>query len=161
MSQIRALAKDSRLFMPVMLPERRRRAADVASGPVLLILDARGRIQFCSDAAAVGRPTAEIAGKPVTDFIAGLPLRPNTPGYNIAFVRFAYADEARRRLTLKLPSGDTRPVDVAVRPIMVDRGHCLLVQLDFARTSAMPAAEPVSLPRRQPLAAVETAEVCC
>lgn len=160
MNQLWAVAGD---VMPFQAPnhERRQGAARANADPgeqVFLLLDARGLVRFCNDARALRTQEGELLGKSIAEFLPGLPLRATTPGYNVAYVRFTYADDCRRRLTLKLPSGASRPVDVAVRPIQVDRGHCLLVQLRLVREPAGLAAEPVPLRRG---AIVETAEVCC
>jgi len=123
--------------------------------PVLLMLDSRGLVQFCSDPEALQRPETEIVGRHVADLIEGMPLRATTPGYNVAWVRFAFGGETRRRLGLRLPSGDVRAIDVGVRPLRMDRSHCLLLQLRFAGEPSAPMAEPVRLHRRP------AAESCC
>jgi len=161
MNHVRAIAGDVMPFAQAVNHERRQGAARPAGDQaeqVFLLLDARGLVKFCSDARALRTQEGELIGKSITEFLPGLPLRATTPGYNVAYVRFTYADDCRRRLTLKLPAGASRPVDAAVRPILVDRGHCLLVQLRFVREPAGAAVAPVPLRRG---AIVDTAEVCC
>lgn len=161
MNQLWAIAGDVIPFTQAPNHERRQGAARAAGDQVekvFLLLDARGLVRFCNDARALRTQEGELIGKSITEFLPGLPLRATTPGYNVAYVRFTYADDCRRRLTLQMPSGASRPVDVAVRPILVDRGHCLLVQLRLVHEPAGLAAEPVPLRRG---AIVETAEVCC
>jgi hypothetical protein len=160
MSQVRAIASDVMPFNYAMNHESHAGAAKAANGAteqVFLLLDARGLVKFCSDPRALRTQEGELLGKSITGFLDGLPLRATTPGYNVAYVRFTYAEDCRRRMTLKLPSGATRPVDVGVRPIFVDRGYCLLVQLRLVREPEGVAVEPVPLRRA---ATVETAEVC-
>lgn len=156
MNQSSAIAREAFAFSQ-MVPHERRRAAGTA--PVLLMLDARGQVRFCSDPDALQRPEAEIVGRHVAELIDGMPLRPTTPGYNVAWVRFAFEGETRRRLGLRLPSGGVRPIDVGVRPLRMDRSHCLLVQLRFPCEPVAVTAEPVRLHRRS--APAGTAEICC
>ena len=162
MNQNCAIAADALSFAQATGYDRRKNhaahPANDQADQVFLILDARGLVKFCNDARALRTQEGELLGKSITGFLPGLPLRATTPGYNIAYVRFSYADDSRQRLMLKLPSGASRPVDVAVRPIFVDRGYCLLVQMRFVREPAHAAVDPVPLRRG---AIVETAEVCC
>lgn len=150
-----AIAREALDFPEAIDYARWRTQAVANTTPVLLMLDARGHVQFCSEPDALQRPEAEVVGRHVADLIDGMPLRPTTPGYNVAWVRFAFAGETRRRLELRLPSGGVRPVDVGVRPLRMDRSHCLLVQLRFAGEPSAPAAEPIRLYRRP------AAETCC
>lgn len=161
MNQASAFARYTRGIAVHPAHERRMSAAGAVgptATPIMLLLDARGNVRFCSDADALQRAEGDIAGRPVGELIDGLPLRQGTPGYNVAYVRFAYGDGTRRRLALKLPEGGSRPIDVGVRPLWMDRGYCLLVQVRFASDPTSPAVEPVPLVRRQPVAAEE---VCC
>lgn len=162
MNQNRAIAADALPFTQAAGCDRRKNpaahAAHDQAGQIFLILDVRGMVKFCNDARALRTQEGELLGKPIAGFLPGLPLRATTPGYNIAYVRFSYAGDCRRRLALNLPSGASRPVDVAVRPIFVDRGYCLLLQMRFVREPAQAAVEPVPLRRG---AIVDTAEVCC
>ncbi len=150
-----AIAREA-LDFPEAIHYAHRRSPSVATTtPVLLMLDTRGRVQFCSDPDALQRPEAEIVGRHVGELIEGMPLRATTPGYNVAWVRFAFEGETRRRLGLRLPSGGVRAIDVGVRALRMDRSHCLLVQLRFAGEASAPAAEPVRLHPRS------AAEACC
>lgn len=155
MNQSSAIAREAFAFSR-SVPRERRRAA--ATAPVLLMLDARGHVRFCSDPDALQRPEAEIVDHHVGELIDGMPLRPTTPGYNVAWARFAFEGDAPRRLGLRLPSGGVRPVDVGVRPLRMDRSHCLLVQLRFV-CEPVALAAPLRLQRRA--APAGTAEVCC
>lgn len=155
MNQSSAIAREAFAFAQ-FIPHERRRAA--ATAPVLLMLDARGHVRFCSDPDALQRPEAEIVGRHVGELIDGMPLRPTTPGYNVAWVRFAFDGDARRRLGLRLPSGGLRPIDVGVRPLRMDRSHCLLVQMRFAAEPVAAASEPLRLQRRT--APAGTAAIC-
>lgn len=158
MNQSSAIARETLAAFQAGSHDRRRRAV-ADSAPVLLLLDTKGAVRFCSDPAALQRADAETVGRHVGELIEGLPLRPTTPGYNVAWVRFAFGGDTRRRLALRLPEGGVRPIDVGVRPLRMDRAHCLLVELRFANGPAAPAADPVRLYRRP--AAAEATEPCC
>lgn len=163
MSHLRAIAGHAVSFTHVTRDDRRQKdAANDQCGrdQVFLILDARGLVKFCSDPRVLRTQEGELLGKSITAFVPGLPLRATTPGYNIAYVRFTYADDTRHRLMLKMPSGASRPVDVAVRPILIDRGHCLLVQLRLVREAVGNGGETVALSRAQAVIP-DTAEACC
>lgn len=162
MSHVRAIAGHAVSFTHVTRDDRRQKDAanDQGRDQVFLILDARGLVKFCSDPRVLRTQEGELLGKSITAFVPGLPLRATTPGYNIAYVRFTYADDVRHRLTLKLPSGASRSVDVAVRPILIDRGHCLLVQLRLVREAVGNGAETVPLSRAQAMIP-DTAAACC
>ena len=154
MNQSSAIAREAGAFFHAVPHERRRGAA-----PVLLLLDTKGLVRYCNDPDALQRAEAETVGRHVGELIEGLPLRPTTPGYNVAWVRFAFGGDVRRRLRLRLPAGGVRPVDVGVKPLRVDRNHCLLVELRLACEPAAPAAEPVPLHRRS--TAPSATEPCC
>lgn len=127
MDQVNAMAREIPGLAPAV-PHERRRSGNL---PVLLLLDARGFVRYCSDADALQRLPVDLVGRPVDELIVGLPLRHQTPGYNVAYVRFAFRDAATRPMALKLPSGGTRPVMVGVEPLWMDRGYCLLVKMRF------------------------------
>lgn len=98
---------------------------------ILMVLDAKGCVQYCSNPAFFASSEDELWGTPVNTLISGLPLRERTPGYNVAYVRFAFGHPHPRwqRKTVKLGQAGDMPVDVFVRAIPVNRGYCLLVAL--------------------------------
>jgi hypothetical protein len=76
-------------------PQRHRHAAWdaewIAAAPLSgMVLDASGTIQRCDPMLAeVLQATQEaVVGRHVTAFIPDLPLKPATPGYNLAFATF-------------------------------------------------------------------------
>lgn len=93
-------------------PERR-----LGGYPAVLILDARGAVQFCSDAAAqlFDDRTDEMLGRPVTELIPALPLRTVTPGYNLAYARFWAAQHVWRRFRRSAHDQQSRALELMLK----------------------------------------------
>ena len=109
-------------------PERR-----ISSERAVLILDARGAVQFCSDAAAQlfdGR-SEEMLGRPIRSLIPALPLRIVTPGYNVAYARFCEVQQAWCRFGRPMADGQTRPMELRLKAAQrhQDVPYALIVSL--------------------------------
>lgn len=98
---------------------------------IVMVLDAKGCIQYCNDPAFFGFSEDELWGQSITGLISALPLRERTPGYNVAYVRFAFGHPAPQwlRKTAKVADGKMVPVDLFVRAVPVGRGYCLLAAI--------------------------------
>lgn len=98
---------------------------------IVMVLDAKGCVQYCNDPAFFSLSDEELWGMPVASLVSSLPLRERTPGYNIAYVRFAFGHPQPRwlRKTAKVAEGKLANVDVFVRALPVGRGYCLLMAL--------------------------------
>lgn len=96
---------------------------------ITLILDTKGCIQYCSAPAMFSLGERELQGQPVTAVIPGLPFRARTPGYNVAYTRFAFDSDRWYRHTVKLGEERSVSMDLMVRAIPVNHGYCLLVLL--------------------------------
>lgn len=97
-----------------------------ADEKIAFILDARGRIQFCSKPVSFTSNEQDLLGKSILHLVPGLPLREATPGYNIAYVRFTFAKNQWQRHTIKIADGSLQQVDISLTPIPLERGYCLL-----------------------------------
>lgn len=111
-----------------------RRATRVDAGQmhdVALVLDARSRIQHCDPQNPFIDWDETLNEKPINALIPGLPLREQTPGYNIAYVRYWFADYAWQRHLILSAGGMLVPVDVHLRTVALARSYCLLGTLRF------------------------------
>ncbi|MBT9505095.1 PAS domain-containing protein [Rhodoferax sp.] len=136
-----------------MLTKFERTMSDVGAVPThhaALKLDAHGRITEANPAASelLGCACGELAGQAVSAVIAGLPLSPTTPGYNMAYAVFHAADGAWVRRTARLPDGQRIPIETAfsVREVEGQRPITLslraqrhnVVELAFAPLASAP-----------------------
>ncbi|MDD5250684.1 MAG: hypothetical protein PHY45_17030 [Rhodocyclaceae bacterium] len=117
-----------------------RLAPPAAASEILLLLDARGRIQYCGNRDSFLRNDAEMTGKPIAALIPDLPLHEGTPGYNVAYVRFAFANERWRRHLAAAADGVLWPVDVFLRTVSIERSYSLVGLLRLPTDAAVPAA---------------------
>lgn len=106
--------------------ESRPRPSKLAEKNGLIILDARGRIQFCSDHPLFADGRGRLLGHSIMHLVPGLPLREATPGYNIAYVRLSFSEQEWQRQTVMTAGGSFRDADVSLRLIPLERGYCLL-----------------------------------
>lgn len=128
-----------------------------AGNQIVMVLDAKGCVQYCSDPGFFSLSDEEMWGMPVAELVSPLPLRERTPGYNIAYVRFAFGHPQPRwlRKTAKVAAGKLANVDVFVRALPVGRGYCLLMALrpvtEGTDSAAAMRKQPVSASRRPSL----------
>lgn len=106
-----------------------RQGKDRRDDRITLILDTKGCIQYCSEPALFASAEQALHGQPVTAVIPSLPFRSKTPGYNVAYTRFAFDNDRWHRHSVKLGDGQLAPMDLMVRAIPVNHGYCLLVLL--------------------------------
>lgn len=113
------------------------RSAAAPDGKATLILDLAGRIRLCSDMA--GRllecnPEGMI-GQSITDLFPELPLRADTPGYNLAYVVFRFPATGWYRLRGSDDAGRERALDVSIDTLMMEGKRCLVLVLRNAAAS--------------------------
>lgn len=119
---------------------------------ILLVLDARARIQYCSEGHPFQHHEEDIVERPINILIPGLPLREGTPGYNIAYVRCSFANNVWQRHLIDA-NDHLLPIDLHLRTLPVAGGYCLLGLLRFFATKANDARVQTlhpSAPARQP-----------
>lgn len=91
----------------------------------VMLLDACGRIGYCSLPEVLSANEGELEGKFVNAFIPGLPLRPRTPGYNVAYVRFYFGD-GWKSMQVTTSEGSTS-VEVKIKAIPMNHSYCFVV----------------------------------
>lgn len=121
---------------PILPPERRNGEPE----SVMMVLDGRGRVQFCNAPDALATAHDRLIGSPIRQLLPRLPLRETTPGYNVAYVRCAFSGDQWQQHALTTAPGKSKPVAIQVRPIALERGHCFLTLIRFQETrAALPA----------------------
>lgn len=93
---------------------------------VVFIFDARGQMQYCSAPRIFTAATDGLLGQHISQLLPAFPLRKSTPGYNLAYVRFAFADDCWQRHEIKTADGSLRQAKIHLQVVTLDRGHCLL-----------------------------------
>lgn len=108
----------------------RRRAAAPANN-LMLILDKCGRVLSCSPGAArlFGRQPDEFGQLKVRTLIPELPIRENTPGYNLSYAAFTFPAGAWRRFEGCDAVGRTFPIDVSIDTLKLEGKHGYVVSL--------------------------------
>jgi PAS domain-containing protein len=114
-------------------PGSERRLADES---VVLIVNAGGAVQFCSNGAAQlfdGR-SDEMLGRPINSLIPDLPLQDVTPGYNVAYTCFWSSQDDWHRLHRSVPGGQAAPVEFTLKAAQrqQDEPYALVVRLRSA-----------------------------
>ncbi len=101
-----------------------------------LIIDIRGRIIECSDAAAVllGYSYDGLHGRLISQVIPKLPFAMDTPYYNLAYAVF-HADKDFKMDRLAVSgNGEVVPVDVFVSSVVVKGRRLILLNLMAAKS---------------------------
>lgn len=97
-----------------------------------MLFNAHGEIEFCSDelAGLLGRGAAELKGTVITAILPTLPLKPATPGYNVAAMTMSYV--GREQPLDLIARGRLLPVQALVSAIRLDTGPAFLLKLRSA-----------------------------
>lgn len=116
--------------------------ATVAENAVL-VLDHCARIRFCTAAAGrvFGQRPDDVLSANVTTLIPRLPLRPNTPGYNLAYAAFQAGSIHPRKFRARHAHGYEFSLDVAIKPLTLQGRHGLVVELLVPQARDIPAVE--------------------
>lgn len=126
------------------------RSHPAAPGSLALILDGNAHICFCSPALAqmVGTTPARLLGQPSKVLLQDLPLHPDTPGYNLAFAKFASQAGSRHACRLNSSGGtEQHRVEVALNPVKVNREHLLYLDLQWVPAPRISLAPTTRDPR--------------
>ena len=85
-----------------------------------LIVDVAGRITHCSRAAIelLGDKSEALIGRAVAAVIEGLPISPDTPGYNLAYAILQATDGQWARRNAVQTDGQKIPVDIQFSDVM-------------------------------------------
>lgn len=110
-------------FAPLPPPEE--------TGHAMLILDLPARIRYCCAAAGrlFRRRADGMIGHPVAALLPDLPLRDNTPGYNLAYVVFHFPSAGWQRLRGSDAAGSHLALDVSIGTMMFEGRRGLVMTL--------------------------------
>lgn len=95
-------------------PSRNHLERRCAAEQAVLIVNARGAVDYCSNGAAgiLGSSVEQILGQPIASVIPELPFKDTTPGYNVAYARFWSDRPAWRKSDCSAPTGEAVPVEL-------------------------------------------------
>lgn len=90
-----------------------------------LLVDLNGTVRFCSTSVTqlVGIHPTDLIGKSVNGFLPGLPIRKETPGYNVAVTTVLFGDGGLP-MQLTLADGSNKAVQASVAHLNID-GRCM------------------------------------
>lgn len=94
----------------------------------ILAVDTVGRIRACSETMAemAGVEASDLLGEPVRGVLAGLPMKDETVGYNLAWAAFNAAQPAWHPYQLRAPDGPSLAVEVFVTWVTANAAQLLL-----------------------------------
>lgn len=120
-----------------------RARAEAPTGNLTLVLDLRGRIRSCSPAAAqlFGIRAAAAIGTAVRTLIPDLPVREDTPGYNLAFVAFRFPDNDWAAYRGVDGRGQPFEIEVSIEQMTLDGRFGLVLALRQPSVEALAHAE--------------------
>jgi hypothetical protein len=90
-----------------------------------LLVDLNGVVRFCSSSVTqlVGIHATDLVGKSVNWFLPDLPIRKETPGYNVAVTTVLFGDGGLP-MRLTLANGSSKAVQTSVAHLNID-GSCM------------------------------------
>jgi len=96
-----------------------------------LVLNLEGEILFGTSEAArlLKREPAALLGTPVSDVIIDLPLRRETPGYNLAYTELNFANGAWQKCRFLDQRGVRRWLEISARPFKLGSSRAFIVLL--------------------------------
>lgn len=123
---------DSKISPPLLLhPAHINDVFAFASDPAIIILDRHGIVAFCSTTAGrmLGQESQGLIGQQASRFFPELPLRAQTPGYNLAFA--AFWGSAAAWLEVEGRSSEARgiPLEVSLKRISLDDNPFIMLGL--------------------------------
>jgi len=118
-----------------------------------VVLDAAGTVECCNAAAddLFGVGSGKLVGRELAGLVPGVPIRPETPGYNIAYATFSAGCGSVRSALVRRSDGSALHVNIRFeRPQMRDSRSIMMV-LGLAENDA--AASGRTLPEKTSLCA--------
>jgi diguanylate cyclase (GGDEF)-like protein/PAS domain S-box-containing protein len=96
-----------------------------------LILDVGSMIRYCDSPAAgmFGAARSDLIGRPACSLIPKFPLRPGTPGYNVASCHFHTPDGQWRRFQALSPTGQKFEIEASIEHLKLPKAHQFLLGL--------------------------------
>jgi hypothetical protein len=93
----------------------------------ILIVEASGYIRFAATRNLFGWSDEELPGSSLQSLLPTLPIRSNTPGYNIAYVRMTFEDRSWKSHRAVRADGKALPVELSVHTLPIGRSYAWLV----------------------------------
>lgn len=91
-------------------------AVGAVTDQAMIVIDARGLIRHCSTGAGefLGSPSRSMCGRGLGEVLPGLPLRGETPGYNLAYLLMNHPPGAWHAGWVRAPGGEPRRVELSI-----------------------------------------------
>jgi diguanylate cyclase (GGDEF)-like protein/PAS domain S-box-containing protein len=91
-------------------------------------------VRFCSESVArlAGTAVGALTGKPIAEVLPGLPLRVQTPDYDLAFSAFGAGEVSGRSVGLLRADGSVVPVQASLSTVALERERLVVVQLSWS-----------------------------
>ncbi|MDD5297138.1 MAG: diguanylate cyclase [Rhodocyclaceae bacterium] len=98
-----------------------------------LILDVGGVVRYGDEVAAemFGMARDDLVGLPAGSLIPLLPLKPGTPGYNVACCHFHFSDGQWRRFLAQAPGGRRLELEVLIEHVKLPKVHEFILSLRY------------------------------
>jgi diguanylate cyclase (GGDEF)-like protein/PAS domain S-box-containing protein len=113
--------------------EERGRALGPAApaDPAILVVDVRGQVRHCTGGAAglLGRSPTAVHGSALSELMPELPLRRETPGYNLAYLILNFGPDLWHEMSVLGADGQSRVLMMSFAVLHLDRHNWLLVSL--------------------------------
>ena len=118
-----------------------------------VVLDAVGTVQCCNAAADAlfGVGSGKLVGRELAALVPGVPIRPETPGYNIAYATFSANCGNVREALVRRPDGSALPVSIRFECQQARDHRSIMLVLGLAER--IPAQSGHTLPKAASLCA--------
>lgn len=117
---------------PLSLRQNGPVCATVPAGEfALMVLDKHGTVCQCDAAAArlFAAGAQQLIGKPVGELIPDMPLKPDTPGYNVAYAAFWASEACGREFRGRDGRGRAVCLELSLAGLAPEGGHQILLRL--------------------------------
>lgn len=126
---------------------------DIPTSPLMpelmFVSDVRGRIQCWSSLVPLPEIIPDPTGAQIRELLPALPLRQDTPGYNVAYIRMSFHGGRWQGHEMRLRNGASAPVRLQIHTISLERGYCLAGRLSLPLSAPPADAAALPHPRRQ------------
>lgn len=136
----REMAAASGMALAARCPHAEARGHDGRLGERgTLILDVGSVIRYCDGPAAgmFGAARQDLIGRPACSLIPKFPLKPGTPGYNVASCHFHTPDGQWRRFQALSPAGHKFEIEASIEHIKLPKAHQFLLGLRHPSESVL------------------------
>lgn len=101
-----------------------------------VVLDAAGTVRCCNAAADAlfGVGSGNLVGRELAALVPGVPIRPETPGYNVAYATFSAGCGNVRDALVRRPDGSALPVNIRFEHQQASNSRSIMMVLGLAES---------------------------